>query len=428
MKNKFIKNTLILIIGGFITKILGMIIKIIMTRNISDYALSLYMFSIPSYNLFITLVNAGMQISISKLISENKIEKRKIMSTAITISLAISFILVLLILFFSKYIVLLMHNKDLYYPILSTILSLPLIGITSVIKGYFLGQNKMHVQVISNFIEQLIRISLFIIILPNINNNISQVTFIIGSNMISEAASIFVMSMFLPKKSINKKNIFSFDKKIKNEIFSISIPSTTSRIIGTISYFFEPIILTNLLIINGYNNNYITYEYGIITGYSMQLLLLPSFFSMAISQSIIPLISNAYTNKKYDYIKKKIKEILSISFIIGTIFTVIIMVNPNFFLNLVYDTTKGSNYIRLMAPFFILLYIQTPLTSILQSINMAKESMKSTIYGVIIKTILMIVLSFLKFGIYSFVIPLLVNIIFVTIHNYIVIKKKINSF
>ena len=31
-KNKFIKSTLILILGGFITKILGMLIKIVITR------------------------------------------------------------------------------------------------------------------------------------------------------------------------------------------------------------------------------------------------------------------------------------------------------------------------------------------------------------------------------------------------------------
>ena len=34
MKNKFIKSTIILIIGGFFTKLLGMIIKIVTNVNI----------------------------------------------------------------------------------------------------------------------------------------------------------------------------------------------------------------------------------------------------------------------------------------------------------------------------------------------------------------------------------------------------------
>ena len=37
-----------------------------------------------------------------------------------------------------------------------------------------------------------------------------------------------------------------------------------------------------------YNNNFITTEYGIINGYVYALLLLPSFFTMAISNALLP--------------------------------------------------------------------------------------------------------------------------------------------
>ena len=41
MKEKFIKSTIILILGGFITKILGLFIKIITTRTIGLEGISL---------------------------------------------------------------------------------------------------------------------------------------------------------------------------------------------------------------------------------------------------------------------------------------------------------------------------------------------------------------------------------------------------
>ncbi|MBO6195444.1 MAG: oligosaccharide flippase family protein [Bacilli bacterium] len=426
MKNKFIKSTLILIIGGFITKVLGMIIKIIMTRNITEEAIGIYMLLLPTYNLFITLVSGGMQISISKLISEKKISNRKIMGTALKISFILGIILVFLIVLLAKPISYILHNKELFIPILSMLLSIPFIGISSVLKGYLFGQNKMHAQVISNFFEQIVRIVLFTIFLPRINSNIEAVTFIIGSNIINESLSVFILSLFIENKGTIKD--LKIDNNTKKEILSTSIPTTASRLIGTISYFFEPILITNLLLVNGYSTKYITTEYGIITGYSMQLLLLPSFFSMAISQSIIPLISNSFINKRYNYIKKKIKEIILLSFAIGFLYVLIININPNYFMNLIYDTNLGIKYIRIMSPVFILLYIQTPLTSILQSINKSKESMKSTIEGTIIKTILMIILSYMHFGMFSLVIPMLINIIYVTIHNFIVIKKELSSF
>lgn len=78
MKNKFIKSTFILVIGGFITKILGMIIKLVLTRTIGTFGLSKYMLILPTFNLFITLCNLGVPTAISKLVSERKKSSKKI--------------------------------------------------------------------------------------------------------------------------------------------------------------------------------------------------------------------------------------------------------------------------------------------------------------------------------------------------------------
>ena len=41
-KNLFIKSTLILILSGFLTKMLGFIIKVVYTRIIGEYGISLF--------------------------------------------------------------------------------------------------------------------------------------------------------------------------------------------------------------------------------------------------------------------------------------------------------------------------------------------------------------------------------------------------
>ena len=55
MKEKFIKSTIILTIGGLLTKILGMVIRIITTRIIGLNGIGLYMMIMPTYGLFITI-------------------------------------------------------------------------------------------------------------------------------------------------------------------------------------------------------------------------------------------------------------------------------------------------------------------------------------------------------------------------------------
>ena len=81
-------------------------------------------------------------------------------------------------------------------------------------------------------------------------------------NIFSEFASIICLILYIPNKKINIDD-FKFDKKIMKDVLDISLPSTGSRLIGSISYFFEPIILTFIMLHIGYENNYITSEYGI---------------------------------------------------------------------------------------------------------------------------------------------------------------------
>ena len=85
--SKFIKSTLILLVGGFLTKVLGMLIKIITTRIIGTETLGLYMLIMPTFNLFITLAQGGLPISVSKIVSENKKDNKKIVFSSIFISI-----------------------------------------------------------------------------------------------------------------------------------------------------------------------------------------------------------------------------------------------------------------------------------------------------------------------------------------------------
>ena len=49
------------------------------------------------------------------------------------------------------------------------------------------------------------------------------------------------------------------NKNDREKIVDICIPSTSSKIIGSISYFLEPIILTNVLMYAGYSKDFIVY-------------------------------------------------------------------------------------------------------------------------------------------------------------------------
>ena len=405
MKNKFIKSTIILIMGGFITKILGMIIKIALTRTIKTEGISLYMLVLPTFNLFITLCSLGLPTAITKLVSERKKKSKKIVLPLIPIVLIYNLFLIGILFIVAKILSdNLLHNANTYYPIIAIGATLPFICISSIIKGYFFGKEKVFPNTLSNIIEQLVRLLLTVTIVAKMMSFglVVAVTFVVLINIVSELSSIIVLILFLPKEKIFRDD-FKRDNATIKDIMGISLPTTGSRLIGSITYFFEPIILTNILKFVGYSTDYIALEYGIINGYVYPLLLLPSFFTMAISSSILPVVSNSYSNNNRSYTKQKIKQALFFSLLIGIPITLIFIFIPEIPLKLVYNTTLGLKYIPIVAPFFILHYIQAPLTSSLNGMGYSKEAMKGTIYGGIIRIVSLIIFSLFKIGLWSLI-------------------------
>ena len=424
MKSKFIKSTIVLIIGGAITKIMAMVIKIFLTRSIGDDGIGLYMLVMPTFTLFITLCSLSLSTSISKLIA-SKINSKKVVLPLIPISLLYNFLLMIILIIMAPFIAnKLLNNPLTYYPIMGIGFTLPFICLSGILKGYFYGKENMMPYVISNIIEQIVRLLFIILVIPKLIKfgiNIAVLAVVL-INIFSEFSSIICLILFLPSKKIELKN-FKMDKNIFKDILNISLSATGSRLIGSLSYFLEPIILTFILLKVGYTSGKITYEYGIITGYVFPLLLIPSFFTMAISTSLLPVISAGHANRNYNYTKNKLKQAIMMSLSIGIVATIIFMLFPKELLQFIYNTNLGINYVRILAPLFLVHYIQAPLTSYLQAVNMAKEAMMGTLVGAIIKNILLIILP-IYIGMWGFVISTIINIFYVTIQHIYYTKKS----
>ena len=143
MKNTFLKSTIILLIGGFITKILGMIIKIVTNRLLGSVGLGIYMLITPTFMLLITIAQLGFPIAISKLVAEEKFNNKNLVFSIIPFSLIINLLIMITLIFLSKYIGLnLLHERRTIRALKSIGFVLPFISISSILRGYFLANKK----------------------------------------------------------------------------------------------------------------------------------------------------------------------------------------------------------------------------------------------------------------------------------------------
>lgn len=428
-KNKFITSAIILMIGSIITKLINMVIRIGISRTIGTTGMGVYMLVVPTFSLFISLSQMGLPVAISKLVSEKKSNNRNLVFSATFTIMAFNLILLTAIVLSANLIAnKLLHDQRTYQAIISMALVLPFISISSILRGYYFGKQKMIPHVCSNVTEDIVRMIVIFIGLPiSYNYGIEYaISFIILSNIVSETVSIMILLMFAPKKmQIKKSDIKPDYNNIKN-IFKIGVPTTGSRLISSLGACLEPIILTSVLLTNGYSNNFIVTEYGVITGHILPILVMPSFFTSAISSSLIPVISEAYVNQKYAYVKNKLKQAILLSLACGIPFTIFLIIFSNQSLSFLYNTTVGNNYLKIVAPFFLTYYIQTPLSAFLQAIGKSTHAMIDNLIGISLKLLIIFILGYFNIGLFNLIIALVTNIIIVTLLHYLNIKKSLN--
>lgn len=430
MKNNiFFKSAVTLLFGGAITKVLGFILKIIITRLIGTEGIALYSLVTPTYSLFITIAILSYPVAISKCIAEEKYRSKNILFSVIPISILLNILTITIIYILAPTIsTILLKESRTYYPLLSCALTLPFISLSSIVKGYYWGKQRMFPYMVSNVFEQIVRISILVFILPKIIKHglVLTISVIIGVNVISETASIIIMLLFMPSNCKISIKDFHITKDSIKDIYEVAIPTTGSKLVGSIGYFLEPIILTNTLLFVGYSRDFILTEYGIINGYALSLLMIPQFFTQSISTSLVPEISKYYRlgNKKRCF--KRVKQIIFISLLIGASSTIIISIFPRFFLKLIFKTTLGINYIRVLAPFMILYFIDMPIISALQALDKSKTSMIITLIGSTMKLVIIFICSLFKIGLYPIIIAIIANLIFATTMNFKTLKKALS--
>ncbi len=412
-----------------ITRFLGFINRIVMARIMGEEGIGLYNMALPTLFLMYTISQIGLPIAISKRVAEadarkdfKKIKQILVISLSITITLSIfsSILMYIIIPYIAEN---LLTDARVYYPMLAIIPIIPISAVSAVIRGYFQGRQNMKPQSYAQVLEQIVRI-IFIMILVQFLAPYGLEFAAAGAMLaviIGEIVSLFLMlHMFKLKKRIKlRQNLWQYIKSGRetlNGLLSIALPSTASRMVGSIGNFLEPILVSQSLAIAGFQTAVATSLYGALTGYAIPLLYLPTFITHSLAVALVPNISEADAHNHKKLIHYRIHQAVRLSFASGAIATVILTLFADAILTYMYGTNNASLFLKIMAPCFLFMYIQFPLNATLQALDLAKQAMWNNIIAMMVKFIVLIVLtSNPMFGIYGAAIAMCVGVVIGTI-------------
>ena len=311
-RSSFIAGTSILIGASLITRILGFVYRVMLTRLIGAQGIGLFQMVFPLLSLLLTFVTLGMGVTVSKFVAEAiamnaKQRISKIMLYAFAMTITSSLILTCLALYMSPWIARhLFTDPRAIYPFVTLLPVMIIIAVSTVLRGYFQGRQQMGSPAIASMIETVLRIiSVYFLTFFSVSLGLEYAAAGISLGMLlGEIGACLYMGLHYLRQ--RNQDVLAPALPTQEEatptrlqaMLAMAMPITLSRILGSVIYALEPIIVTRALLHAGFTTSAATKAYGEYSGMAIPLLVFPTVFTYSLAVSLIPDVAEAIATAK----------------------------------------------------------------------------------------------------------------------------------
>lgn len=430
-KHPLILGTALLTGAGFISRILGFFYRIFLSRVIGANGLGLYQLIFPVFTLCLAISASGIQTAISRYIASTK-RTAIYLWCGMLLSVSIAGILALFVYLLAPWIASDILKESRTTDLLR-LMSLALIpsAIHACFNGYYYGQKNSVPPAICQIVEQLARVfgTAFIYqILLEEGRTLEPIHAVWGL-VIGELAGLFVniTSYILLKESNHTTNIT--ESKPVNLVLPLktlsimAIPLTLNHVLMTLSHSLEHLLLPQQLMLFGYTSDEALSHFGILTGMALSVIFFPSAITNSLSVLLLPRISETKARGDLCAVLDTIKGALCCGVALGSLCTFVFLFSADWFGNFVFDNSLAGFYIRILSILCPFMYTSSLLSSIVNGLGYAGLTLACNLSGCAIR-ILAIWFLVPMYGMYAYIIAMIVGAVVVTGELMIVVNKK----
>ena len=410
----FMHGVLALMGSQVIIKILGLVYSMYLTnRNgFGDSGNAIYMSGYQVYALLLTLSSIGVPNAIAKLVSERlAVNDRRgadrIFKIAFMAFAVIGFCGTLLLYLGAKVIAnnwLLIPEAE--YTLMALSPAIFFVSISSVIRGYFNGRQRMSATAKSQTVEQIFKTSLTIIIVEIVAAFTSTNTELMaaGANLATTLATFSSFSYIFALYKMNKKeesqNIQTTESVISKQkartiirsILAVSIPISLSSLISAINKNIDSVTVVRILkpLIGEVTAKA---KYGILSSKVDILTSMPLAFNIAFATALVPAISAARIKNDTETINKRLRLSILLSMLIGLPCTFGMAIYARQILELLFPkASSGATLLAISAFTIIFTILAQTINGALQGLGRIRVPAIALGCGVIVKLVTNLVL------------------------------------
>ncbi len=416
------KAVAILSIFSVATKFLGFLFRLYLSRVLPTDVLGMYTIALSVASVFITIVGAGMPLTISKEVAGNIVDGKKQKSHAsVTAGLiwcvGLSIIITLFVLLGGSVFDAIFTDYDSYIILLTMLPTVLFTALYTPFKGYLWGEERYTEVSLVELIEQIIRVITCIILFALFKNISILLPAGIGLSVACVISTIVGIVIYYRVGGRLSSPKGQFVNVIKS-----CVPLTGMRVASSMMTPIINIILPFQLLSAGFTNNQALSLIGIVMGMTIPLLFAPSAIIGSIGMALIPKLSTLQRENNNLALRNQINSSLTFTTFACVLFVPIFGALGEPICVLLFDNAQAGIYLTQFAWLIVPIGLSQITSSILNSLG---YETKSFIYFIIssVGTLILVAILPQFVGISALLIAMGVGNALVFVLNLIKINK-----
>lgn len=389
--NKILKAMFCVTFFSVCTRAMGFLLKIYLSRELGSVLLGSYQVAMSIFGVLMTLLSSGIPVVLSRNVSyysgqNNKKAIGSIVSSGLILTGIICLIVSIVVILFPE-VLNIIFTSNASTEMLNILLpALIFSSMYEVFRGALWGEQQFFAISFTEFLEQIIRIIILVILFETtfLDMSLTNKT-ALSLSIACICTSIIVAIIYFKRGDKLSHPKYEFKKLLKT-----STPITAVRTASSVVSSIIAIIIPLRLMTYGYSATEALSEFGIIMGMTFPLIMIPSTLISSLAVTIIPSISeqsNDIDNGKLlntNVLKSKINfSLKSAVMFSGLLISTFIALGVPI-CEFLYDNTEAGTYLCVASITMIPLGISQITSSILNAIGLEMKSLKNYIISAIL--------------------------------------------
>lgn len=418
-KKTFIKNAFIMTITALILRTIGIFFRIYMSNKIGAEGMGLYQLIFSIYVLAATFASSGICTAVTRMVTDElatgtKKSVLRILRRAVVLSALIGLLSAALVFFGADFIGNVWLKDARAIPALKILTpSLPFMGITSCLRGYFIARRNASSPSRSQIFEQIVRIAVVMLLIGRFAEKgiaYACMAVLIGDTLAETASCLYLgCSYMLDKRRLRTPTVNRQQTKgVVRKLLAIALPITAGRYLNSILRTIENILVPNCLTRYNSSKEQALSEFGMLKGMAMPLLFFPSSFLTSMSTLLIPEISEASALHQQERVERTINRTLHITLTASILISGIFTLFARDLGLLIYNSAEVGFLLQVLAPLMPVMYLESVVDGILKGLDQQVSSLKYSVADSVVRIILIILLVPIR-GIEGFLFVMIVS-------------------